>query len=179
MATNWSQERFDCSTWTEREAERSAWLRSKEIVPRPPPRVEHPLMARVEADALFKVGDAPSKSWFIGWTVSLAALAGATIFLLGGMSFGVVGSAMTIAGCVVAIGLGHYLLGGRVLALGALRNWQQIQAQPDPSPMREAEPLEESSVGFSDREQRAPLRIGDHSQAAAEWLQGTGDGAWI
>jgi Na+/H+ antiporter NhaB len=65
--------------------------------------------------------------WFVGRGAMLAALAGAMIIFLNVASLGVLGSALTVAGVVAAVGLGLYLLWGRVFVRRAVRERQQIQ----------------------------------------------------
>jgi hypothetical protein len=68
--------------------------------------------------------------WFIGCDVMLAVLAGGAIFFfLNVASFGVFASAAAVAGIVAAVGLGHYLLWGRVFARGVVRKRQRVQDQ--------------------------------------------------
>src|SRR4051794_14018523 len=110
MTMNWSQEQYDCLTEAEREAKQYLRVYPKPPTPRPAPRIEHPSTNRVEAEALPAAGHAQRKLWFIGWDVMLAALAGVMIFfILDVASIGVLGTALTVAGIVATVGLGHYL----------------------------------------------------------------------
>src|SRR5438876_2517097 len=108
MATNWSQEKCDGSTQVEREAARHMRVHSKLLVPMPTRQIEHPLTNGMEAKSLPTAAYTQWKTWFVGWDVMLAALAGVVIFFfLDVASFGVLGSAVTVAGIVAAVGLGH------------------------------------------------------------------------
>src|SRR5438105_4400812 len=109
MTTNWSQEKYDCSTQVEREAERSLRIHSESLVARPTLQIDHPLTNRVEAESVPTAAYSQRKMWFVGWDVMLAALAGGMIFFfLDVASLGVLSSAVTVAGIVAAFGLGHY-----------------------------------------------------------------------
>ena len=119
MTTNWNQEKYDDSTQAERDAERYQRVHPKSLVPMPTPQIDHPL---TKPEALRAASYNRWKMWFIGCDVMLAVLAGGAIFFfLNVASFGVLGSAATVAGIVAAVGLGHYLLWGRVFARGVVR----------------------------------------------------------
>jgi hypothetical protein len=168
MTTNWSQEKYDCMTQAEREAEQNLRVHPKSLIPRPTPRIEHPSTNRVEAESLPAARYAQWKMWFFGWDVMLAALAGVMIFfILNVASIGVLGSALTVAGIVATVGLGHYLLWGRVFARGVVRERQQVQERDDRSETSEAEPPDKFPFGLNDRERRELLQLLEHSLAAA------------
>jgi hypothetical protein len=98
----------------------------------------------------------------------LAALAGVMIFfVLSVASIGVLGSALTVAGIVATVGLGHYLLWGRVFARGVVRERQRVQERDGRSETSEAEPPDEFSLGLDDRERGELLQLLEHSLAAA------------
>jgi hypothetical protein len=168
MTMNWSQNKYDCLTPYERESERGQGVHPKSLVPRPTLRIEHPSMDRVEAESLPAARNTQWKMWFFGWDVMLAALAGVMIFfILNVASLGVLGSALTVAGIVATVGLGHYLLWGRVFARGVVRERQQVQEGDDRSETSEAEPPDEFPLGLNDRERRELLQLLEHSLAAA------------
>jgi hypothetical protein len=118
--------------------------------------------------------------WFVGWDVMLAALAGGLIFfILSFASIGVLGSALTVVAIVVAIGTGHYLVWGRVFARGLVREGQRFQDQAARSNASEPEPPDEFPLGLNDRERRELLQLLEHSLAATEGREGSGDSATI
>ena len=117
MTTNWNEEKYEALTQAERNVEKPPHANPKSLVPMPTPKIDQPLSNRVEAKSLHTADYTQWKRWFIGWDMMLAALAGVVIFFfLNATSFGVLGSTVTAAGIVAAVGLGHYLLWGRVFA---------------------------------------------------------------
>ena len=132
---------------------------------------------RVEAESLPTAGYTRWKTWFIGWDVMLAALAGVVLFVfLDVASLGVLGSAMTVAGIVAAVGLGHYLLWGRVFARGVVRERQRIQDQARRLETSETEPPDEFLLGLNNRERLELLQLLEHSlEGATEGREGSGD----
>src|SRR5205807_470565 len=76
MTMNWSQEKYDCSTWSEREAERQLHAQSESLVSKPTPLTDHTLTDGVETESRSTAGDTQWMMWFVGWDVMLAALAG-------------------------------------------------------------------------------------------------------
>jgi hypothetical protein len=180
MTTNWSQEKHDCSTRAQREAERSVRIHPKSLVPRATSRIEHLSTNRVEAESLPTVGYAQWKMWFVAWNVMLAALAGVMIFfILNVASFGVLGSAVTVAGIVAVVGLGHYLFWARVFARGVVRQRQRVQDRARRLESNETEPPDEFSLGLNDRERMELLQLLEHSLAAAEGRERSEDSAAI
>ena len=166
MPTNWSQEQCGDSTQVEREAERHLRVHSKSLVPMPTPQIDHPLTNRVEAESLPTAGYSPWKTWFIGWDVMLAVLAGVVIlFFLDVASFGVLGSAVTVAGIVAAVGLGHYLLWGRAFARRVVRERQRFQDQARRLETREPQPPDEFLLELNDRERMELLQLLEQSLA--------------
>jgi hypothetical protein len=111
----------------------------------------------------------------------LAALAGVMIFfILNVASIGVLGSVLTVAGIVAAVGLGHYLLWGRVFARGVVRERQRVQERDDRSEISEAEPPDEFSLGLNDRERTELLQLLEHSlKTPTEVRVESGDSAAI
>jgi hypothetical protein len=168
MTMNWSQEKYDCSTWSEREAERQLHAQSESFVPKPTPLIDPTLNDGVETESRSTAGDTQWKMWVVGREVMLAALAGAMIFFfLNVASIGVLGSALIVAGIVAAVGLGHYLLWGRVFARGAVRGRQRFQDQADPAETSKAEPPDEFPLELNDRERTELLQLLEHSLPAA------------
>jgi hypothetical protein len=166
MATNWSQEKRDSSAQAQREAERHLGVHAISLVSTPTTQIDHPLTNRVEAESLPTVGETQWKTWFIGWDVMLAVLAGVMIFFfLDVASFGVLGSAVTVAGIVAAVGLGHYLLWGRVFARGVARERQRVQDQARRMETSETEPPDEFLLGLNNRERMELLQLLEHSSA--------------
>jgi hypothetical protein len=80
----------------------------------------------------------------------LAALAGATTFFLNVANLGVLGSALTVAGVVAAVGLGHCLLSGHVFVRRAVRERQHIQERATRSETSGAEPPGEFPLGLNE-----------------------------
>jgi hypothetical protein len=159
MTTNWSQEKYDCLTQAEREAERCLRLYPKALVATPTPRIDRPSTNRVGAESLPTAGYAQWKLWFVSWDVMLATLAGVMIaFLLNVASFGVLASAVIVAGIVAAVGLGHYLLWGRGFTQGVVRERQRFQDQAHRSETSEREPPDEFLLGLNDRERMELLQ---------------------
>ncbi len=181
MATNWSQEKCDGSAQGEREVELYTRVHSGERGPRPAPRIDRRLVNRGGAELRPAAGNTRKRSWFIGWDVVLAALAGVMIFvLLDVASFGVLVSAVTVAGIVAAFGLGHYLLWGRGLGRKAVREGQRVQAQAGRLETDEIEPPDEFLLGLNDRQRTQLLQLLEHSlPAATERREGSEDGVAI
>jgi len=179
MTMNWSQEKYDCSTRAEREGERSLRVHSKSLVPAP--RNDHPLTNRVEAESVSTAGNAERRMWFGGWDVILAALAGVMIFvLLDVASFGVLGSAVTVAAIVAAFGLGHYLLWGRVFARRVGRERVRFQGQVGRRETRETEPPDDFLLEVNERERMELLQVLEQSLATVtEGREEGGDSAAI
>jgi hypothetical protein len=151
MPMNWSQVEFDCSTWSEREAERQLRAHPESFVSKPTSQTGHALIDRAETELRSTTGHPQWILWFVGRGVMLAALAGATIcFFLNVATLGVLGSALTVAGVVAAVGLGHYLLWGRVFVRRAVRQRQQIQERGTRPETSEAEPPDEFSLGLNE-----------------------------
>ena len=143
MTMNWSQEKYDCSTWSEREAERQLRAHPESLVSKPTSQTDHALIDREETESRSTAGHPQWKMWFVGRGVMLAALAGAMIFFfLNVASIGVLGSALTVAGVVAAVGLGHYLLWGRVFVRGAVRERQRYSraSRLDQKPAKRSRP---------------------------------------
>ena len=116
MGTNWIQENCDGSTLVEREAVRYMRVRCDALASAPTPQHDGILTNRAEAGLV----PAGGNTRFIGWDVMLAVLAAVMIFfLLAVVSFGILNSAVIVAGIVAAVGLGHYLLRGSVFG----REW--------------------------------------------------------
>jgi hypothetical protein len=164
MTTNWSHEKRGDSGQVEREPERRR-AHLKSLVPmQTPHQGSHPLPNRAEAESVPTAGYAPWKTWFIGWDVMLAVLAGVVIFFfLDVASFGVLGSALTVAAIVAAIGLGHYLLWGRVFARGVLRERQRVQDQARRLETTKTEPPDEFVLELNDRERMELLQLLEQS----------------
>jgi hypothetical protein len=181
MTMNWSQQEYDCMTLTEREAEQYLRVCPKSLIPKPTPQIERSSTNRVEADSLPAARYAQWKRWFVGWDVMLAALAGVMIFfILSVASIGVLGSALTVAGIMATVGLGHYLLWGRVFARTAARERQQVQERGARSETRKPEPPDEFSLGLNDRERGVLLQLLEHSlPAPTEVREESGDRAAI
>jgi len=130
MPTDWIEEKYDALTAWRRKAKKPQFAHPELLVPMPTPQIDRPLTKRMEAEALPAASYNRRKMWFIGWDVMLAVLAGGVVFFfLSVASFGVLGSAVTVAGLVAAVGLGHYLLWGRVFARGVVRKRQRVQDQ--------------------------------------------------
>jgi hypothetical protein len=181
MTMNWSQEKYDCSTQVEREAERDLRIHPKSLVPRPRPQIDHPLTNRVEAESIRAADYTQWKMWFIGWDLMFAALAALVIFFfLIVASFGVLGSVVTAAGILAAVALVHYLLWGRVFARGLVPERQRFQDKARRSETSETEAPNEFSLGINDQERRVLLQLLEHSLAAAtEVREERGDSAAI
>jgi hypothetical protein len=177
MTTNWSQEKYDCSTWSEREAERQLHAQSESLVTKPTSLIEHTLTDGVETESRSTAEHAQWKMWFFRWDVILAALAGVMIFfILNVASIGVLGSALTVTGIVAAVGLGHYWLWGRAFARGVMRERQQVQERDHRSKTSGAEPPDEFPLELNDRERTELLQLLEHSlPAATEGRKGSRD----
>jgi hypothetical protein len=168
MTTCWSQETHDGSTQVERETERNVRAHSKSLVPKSTRQIEHPLTNGAEAESLPTASYTQLRAWFVGWDVMLAALAGMVIFFfLDVASLGVLGSAVTVAGIVAAVGLGHYLLWGRVFARRVIRERQRFQDQARRLETSETEPPDEFLLELNDRERRELLQLLEQSLAGA------------
>jgi hypothetical protein len=166
MTMNRMEKKYEASTPAEREAEKFPRARPESLVPMPPSQIDQPLTNRAEAKALPVAGYTRWKMWFIGWDVMFAALAGVVIFfLLNVASLGFFGSAVTVAGIVAAVGLGHYLIWGRVFARGVGREMRQVQDQARLSETSEMAPPDEFLLGVNDRERMELLRLLEHSLA--------------
>jgi hypothetical protein len=71
----------------------------------------------VGAESHPAVGDTKWKIWFIVWSVMLTTVTGVVVLhFLNVASVGVLGFAVTVAGSVAAVGLGHCLLWGQLFA---------------------------------------------------------------
>src|SRR5207302_8607717 len=104
--------------------------------------------------------------WFVGWDVMVAALVGVVIFFfLDVASLGVLGAAVTVAAIVAAVGLGHYLLWGRVFARRVARERQRVQDQARRLETSEPEPPDEVFLGLTDRERMELLQLLEQSLA--------------
>jgi hypothetical protein len=180
MTTNWSQEQYDCSTHADQESEWTQVVHPKSLVPSPTSRIEHPATNRADAESPPSAGHARLKRWFVGWDIILAGLAGVLVFfILTFVSIGVLGSALSVAGILAAVGLGHYLVWGGVFARGVARE-RQVQEQAARLDTRETGPADEFPLGLNDRERRELLRLLEHSLAAATEVRvGSEDGAAI
>jgi hypothetical protein len=181
MTMSWSQNKYDCMTRAEREAEPNRRVYPKSLIPSPTPRIEQPSTNRVEAESLPAACYAQWKTWVFGWDVMLAVLAGVMIFfILSVASIGVLGSALTVTGIVAMVGLGHYLLWGRVFARGVVRERQQVQGRDDRSETSGAEPPDEFPLELNDRERTELLQLLEHSlPAPKEVREESGDSAAI
>jgi hypothetical protein len=181
MTMNWDQEKYDCSTQAERDAERDLRIQPGSLVPRTPPQFDHPLTDLVEAESILAVGDNQWKIWFIGWDVLFAAVAVIVIFFcLNVASFGVLGSALTAAGIVAALALAHYLLWGRAFARGVERETREVQDQARRLGTSETDPPDEFLLGLNNRERMELLRLLEHSMGArTQGREGSQDSAVI
>jgi hypothetical protein len=116
MATNWSQECCESLSNIEREADGFLNAQPKSPIPKSTAPIDRSFTNRVGAESLPAAGYPKWKFWFIVWGVMLTAVMGVVILhFLNVASFGVLGFAVTVAGSVAAVGLGH-LLWGRVFA---------------------------------------------------------------
>jgi hypothetical protein len=168
MPTNWSQQQYDCMPLAEREAEQYLRVCPESLVPEPTHRIEHPPTRRAEAEPIPAARDAQWKMWSFGWGRMLAALAGVMLFIIFHVaSISVVGSALTVAGIVATVGLGNYLLLGRVFARGEVRERQHLQERDDRSEASEPEPPDGFPLGLNARERRERLPPLQHSLSAA------------
>jgi hypothetical protein len=131
MTMNWSQTQWDASTKLERETACRSRLPSETPIPIPTPHIDSRLTNRVEVEAPTAPGFPLWKTRFSGWDVMLAAVLGVVLFVLMNVaSFGLLGSAVTVVGILAAVGLGHYVLWGRVFAWGVVRETQGVQDHP-------------------------------------------------
>lgn len=147
MTMNWTQQKYDCMTHAEREAQRYRRVCPKSLIPRPTPRIERPSMNRVEAESLPAARFAQWKRWSFGWDVILAALAWA-------------------AGIVAAVG-NTTCFWGRVFARGAVRERQRFQDEADPAETSKAGQPDEFPLELNDRERTELLQLLEHSLPAA------------
>ena len=117
MTTNWNDEKYEAMTQAERNVGKPPHVNPKSLVPMPTPKVDQLLSNRVEAKSLLNTDYTQWNKWFIGWDIMMASLTGVILFfVLHTMNFGILSSAVTAAGIVAAVRLGHYLLWGRVFA---------------------------------------------------------------
>ena len=167
MTTCWSQENCGGSTQVERKAERNLRIHPEPLVP--------------EEEPLFTASYTRWRAWLIGWDVLGAAMVGMVIFFfLDVASLGVLGSAVTVAAIVAAVGLGHYLLCGRVFAQGLVRERQRVQDQARRTGTAETKPPDEFLLGLNNLERMELLLLLEHSLAAAtDGGEGSKDGAAI
>ncbi len=166
MTVNWSQEKCDAMTPVELEGERLLHIHPEAIVQGPTPPIDHSLTNHAERESSPAAGPTQRTMWFIGWDVTLAAIAGVLIFsLLNVASVGVLGSAVTAAGVVAAVGLGHYLLWGRAFARGVARERQRAQDQARGWENGETGPPDEFLLGLNGRERRELLWLLERSLA--------------
>jgi hypothetical protein len=166
MSSNWSQEKYCGSTQAKREAEMSSPAHAKSLVPMPTPQSGRPLTNRVVPESLPGAAYTQWRTWFIGWNVMIAALAGVVIFfLLNVASLGFLSSAVTVAVIVAALGFGHYLIWGRVFAQGMTREMRQVQDQARLSETSETAPPDEFLLALNDRERMELLQLLEHSLA--------------
>jgi hypothetical protein len=56
MTTNWSQEKYDCSTWSEREAERQLCTHPESLVSKPASQTDDALIDREETESRSTAG---------------------------------------------------------------------------------------------------------------------------
>jgi hypothetical protein len=115
MTTNWSEEKHEGLAHVERTAKKPLRANPESLVIMPTPKIDQPLTSRMEEESHPTAGSTQWKTRFIAVEVILVALAGLVIFfVLNVARFGVLGSALTVAGFVASVGLGHYLLSRRV-----------------------------------------------------------------
>jgi hypothetical protein len=150
MPTNWSQEEYDYSAWSEREAERRLRAHPESLGSKQTSQTDHALIDREETESRTTTGHPQWKMWFIGLGVMVAALAGATIFFLNVANLGILGSVLTVAGVVATVGLGYCLLWGRVFVRRAVCERQHIQERGTRSETSEAEPPDEVPLGLNE-----------------------------
>jgi hypothetical protein len=106
----------------------------------------------------------PGRLRFLGWDIVLAVFAGLMIFVfLGVASFGVLGSALTVAGILAAFGLGEYLLWGRVFGRRVVRETQPVQAQARSPKTSKTQPPDEFLLELNDRERMQLLQLLERS----------------
>jgi len=166
MTLNWSQEEYDGSTHAQQLAEMCSPAHPESLVPMPTHQIGGPLTNRAVPESLPSAGYTQWKMWFIGWDVIIAALAGVVIFfLLNVASLGFLSSAVTVAGIVAAIGLGHYLVWGRVFSRGVGREMRRVQDQARLSETSETAPPDEFLLALNDRERMELLQLLEHSLA--------------
>jgi hypothetical protein len=180
MATNWSQEKCDGSTLLEREAARYMRVHCDALASGPSPQHDRISTNRAEAELAPAGGNSRWKPRFIGWDVMLAVLAGGMIFfLLDVVSFGILISAVTVAGIVAAVGLGHYLLWGRVFGRGVVRETQQVEAQDRGLETSGSKAPDEFLLALNNRQRKELLQLIEHSLPAATGEKGSEDGSAI
>jgi hypothetical protein len=180
MATNWSQENCDGSTVVEREAARYMRVRCDALASAPTPQNDRISTNRAEAELPPAAGNTPWKSRFIGWDVMLAVLAAVMIFfLLDVVSFGILSSAVTVAGIVAAVGLGHYLLWGRVFGRRVVREGQRVEAQDRELETSGTKAPDDFLLALNDRQRKELLQLIEHSLPAATAGDGSEDGSAI
>jgi hypothetical protein len=160
MTVNRIEENHKALTQGDRDGEKFPRAHPESLGPMPSPQIDHLLPNRAKAEALPVAGYTRWKMWFIGWDVMLAALAGVGIFIfLNVVSLGFLSSAVTVAGIVAALGLGHYLIWGRVFARGAAREMRQVQDQARLSETSETKPPDEFLLELNDRERMELLQL--------------------
>jgi hypothetical protein len=170
MTMNWSQNKHDCSNQVEPEAERSLRVHSSPVVPRPVFQTDP------AEGSLSTAGSHQWKTRFAGWDVMLAALAAMMIFVfLDVASLGILGSTVTVAAIVAAVGLGHYLLWGRAFERRVTGERQRLQDQAGRQSVRESESLDRFVLELTDRERMELLQL----LAATEAHEGREDSAAV
>jgi hypothetical protein len=172
MATNRSQEGCGGMTLLEREAATDVCVQCDAPAPGPTPQHDRISTNRAGAESAPAGGNRRWKSQFIGWDVMLAVLAAVMIFfLLDVVSFGILSTAVTVAGIVAAVGLGHYLLWGRRFGRGVVREMQQVEAQNRGPETSGTEAPDEFLLALNDRQRKELLQLIGRSLPAA-----TGEG---
>jgi hypothetical protein len=115
MTTCWSQEKFDSSNLADRKAVRNLRVQPEALLPVPNPQIDPSLASRVEEEPLLTAGHTRWRAGFIGGTVMVAAMVGTVILVCNDVaSLGVLGSVATVAGIVAAVGVGRFVLWGRI-----------------------------------------------------------------
>jgi hypothetical protein len=178
MPTDWCEEEYGAMTRTEREAAKARCCRSESLVP---PQKDPQLTNRIAAESLPIVGYIKWNSWFVGWELWRAALTGvATFFFLEIAIFGILGTALAVAGIVAAIGLAHYLLWERVFAQHVARETQPVQDKARRLETKSTEPPDEFLLGLNNRERVELLQLLEHSsEESIEGQEEIGDRAAI
>jgi hypothetical protein len=150
------------------------------LAPRPTPQHDRISTNRAEAETVPAGGNTRWKPQFIGWDVMLAVLAAVMLFfLLDVVSFGILSSAVTVAGIVAAVGLGHYLLWGRVLGRGVVRERQRVEAQNRGPETSGTNAPDEFLLALNDRQRKELLQLIEHSLPAATGGERSEDGSAI